>query len=76
MTIEKLFPSGDLLISDIVGNQWIKQRYSGYSKQEAKSLFKQEIQAELDRVIVNQSPKSCKLCGFDAGFCQCETFNK
>lgn len=50
MTIEKLFPSGDLLISDIVGNQWIKQRYSGYTKQEAKALFKQKIQEEIDLV--------------------------
>ena len=35
--------NGTLTISDIVNNQWISQRYMGYTVKEAKRLFKEYI---------------------------------
>jgi hypothetical protein len=41
MIIEKLFPSGDYLITDMVNGNYIKMRYNGYTKKEAIKLFKE-----------------------------------
>jgi hypothetical protein len=35
--------NGILTISDIVDNQWISQRYIGYTVKESKRLFKEYI---------------------------------
>ena len=35
--------NGTLTISDIVDNQWISQRYIGYTVKEAKRLFREYI---------------------------------
>ncbi len=41
MTIERLHPSGDLLITDIRGKWgYCKMRYSGYTKKQAARLFR------------------------------------
>lgn len=40
MQTEILHPSGDILVSDIIKGQYIKERYSGYTKAQAKKLFK------------------------------------
>jgi hypothetical protein len=40
MTIERLFPSGDYLCSDIINGEYVKVRYSYYTKREATKLFK------------------------------------
>lgn len=42
MTITKLFPSGDLLISEIYKGQLEQRRYQGYTKKEAVKLFNQD----------------------------------
>lgn len=34
---------GSYLISDIVGNYWVKKQYFGYTKREAMRLFRQEF---------------------------------
>jgi len=41
MTVEKT--NQFILISDIIDNQYIKQKYIGYSVTQAKKLFKQYI---------------------------------
>lgn len=41
MTIER--KNNFILISDIVNNQFIKQKYIGYSVTEAKKLFKEYL---------------------------------
>ena len=46
MTIEKLFPSGMYCVSDVIDNQLIVRRYSGYTKREAIALFKQEVRGQ------------------------------
>lgn len=43
MTIEKMFPSGGLLITDIVGGEFVKMRYFDYTVEEAIELFRQEL---------------------------------
>lgn len=42
MNIQILKPSGAIFISSIVGTQFIKKTYYGYSKKEAVKLFKAE----------------------------------
>ena len=46
MIIEYVHPSGAIRISDIVGNQMYSHLYMGYTKKEAKSLFKQYLKEE------------------------------
>ena len=43
MIIEKIKENGDIIISDIIDNQLIKQRYIGYSIIECKKMFKEYI---------------------------------
>jgi hypothetical protein len=46
MTVEKMFPSGGYLISDIINDQYVSRRYFGYLKKEAIAEFKQEFRKE------------------------------
>jgi hypothetical protein len=41
MIIEKLFPSGDYLITGIINGEYIKMRYIGFTKREAMQFFKE-----------------------------------
>jgi hypothetical protein len=41
-TVERLFPSGAWLVSDIINGQYVKQRYMGYTKKEAIANFKRK----------------------------------
>lgn len=43
MTIERLKPSGDLLIYTIKKGYLVKRCYSGYTKKEAVALFRQYL---------------------------------
>ena len=43
MDIEKIKHNGHIIISDIINNQLIKQRYIGYSIKDCKEMFKQYI---------------------------------
>ena len=43
--------NGTLTISDIVNNQWISQRYMGYTVKEAKRLFSEYIRRLSNRVV-------------------------
>jgi hypothetical protein len=43
MTVEKQFPSGAWLISDIVRGSLFTRRYMGYTKRQAITLFKAEV---------------------------------
>ena len=48
--------NGTLTISDIVDNQWISQRYIGYTVKEAKRLFREYIKRlskQSNRVKIN-----------------------
>lgn len=40
MTVEKQFPSGAWVVSDMVRGTLITHRYMGYTKREAIGLFK------------------------------------
>jgi len=51
MIIDYAHPSGALEISAIIGNQKYIQKYMGYTKKEAKSLFKQYVAGELAKYI-------------------------
>lgn len=46
MTIEKLYPSGGYLVSDIIDGQLVKRRYYGYTKKESVRMFKHDIKHE------------------------------
>lgn len=39
MQTEILKPSGDILVSDIINGQYIKERFSGYTLKQAKAVF-------------------------------------
>lgn len=43
MTVERMFPSGGWLITDIIGGYCISRRYFGYTKREAIKLFRNEF---------------------------------
>jgi hypothetical protein len=43
MTIEKQFPSGAWVVSDIVNGRLERRTYYGYTKKEAQENFKQEM---------------------------------
>ncbi len=49
MTIEKHFPSGALVISEVVGGQRVTRIYQGYSRREAAARFRQEIKSNKAR---------------------------
>ena len=42
MTVERSFPSGMLIITDIINGQLVKERYMGFTVREAKRLFREE----------------------------------
>jgi len=42
MTVETIFASGGYLITDIIDGEYVKHRYFGYTKREAKALFREE----------------------------------
>lgn len=47
MTIEKLFPSGDWCVSDIIGGYRVKRVYYFYTKREAIAEFRREMKGKL-----------------------------
>jgi len=51
MIIEYVQSSGAIRVSDIIGDQWFSHMYMGYTKKEAKSLFKEYVQEELAKYI-------------------------
>ena len=51
-TIEKLFPSGMYLVSEVVNGQLIKYRYGGYTKREALRRFA-EYKANFCKQLLN-----------------------
>ena len=61
MTIEKLKPSGDYLITDIIKGKYIKQRYSGYNKKESLRLFREHCKSSqnnkglIDHMVIYRS---------------------
>ncbi|MDO8839637.1 MAG: hypothetical protein Q7V31_11980 [Parvibaculum sp.] len=58
MTVEKLFPSGDWLVSDIVAGQYEKQRYSGYTKREAVAAFRDYVREQRAKIIREVRPRA------------------
>lgn len=44
--LEKLFPSGDIILTAYYKGQFYKKRYVGYSLPEAKKLFKQYVKEQ------------------------------
>lgn len=48
MIIEPMKTEGGWLCSDIIGNEYIKMRYIGYTKKEARALFREYLR-ELKR---------------------------
>jgi hypothetical protein len=48
-SVEKLFPSGDYEVSDIIKGQRVHKRYSGYSEDEAMRRFTSEMGGEEDK---------------------------
>ena len=42
MTVEKLFPSGAYIVSDVIDGWLVTKKYYGYSKRGALRMFKQE----------------------------------
>ena len=45
MTLDKNI-NGYIVISDIIDGYWVTRRYMGYTKKEAKRLFKKEMKME------------------------------
>lgn len=45
MTIEKIPHNGMIVITDIVGNEFVKQRYVYYTVKEAKLEFKEYLKS-------------------------------
>lgn len=45
MTIEKKFPSGALEISDIIDDQLIRKIYYGYTRREARAMFREHVRS-------------------------------
>jgi hypothetical protein len=43
MTVERMFPSGGWLISDIIAGEYVSRRYFYYTKSEAMALFREEF---------------------------------
>ena len=46
MTIEKRKSDGANQIYDIIGNYYVKRTYMGYTKRQAISIFKKEMEEE------------------------------
>ena len=44
--LEKLFPSGDIILTAYYKGQFFKKRYAAYSLTEAKKLFKQYVKEQ------------------------------
>ena len=42
-SIEKLFPSGALLVCGFLGTNMVRRQYMGYSKREALAMFKRDV---------------------------------
>ncbi len=51
MTIERHFPSGDYIASDIIGDEYYQMRYNGYTKSQVKKLFRQYCTDQQDEII-------------------------
>lgn len=51
VSTDRLFPSGDLEICQIVGGQLVRRWYQGYTKREALRLFKKELSKVVGNVI-------------------------
>jgi len=52
---EKLFPSGDIILTTYYKGEFYKKIYSGYSLAEAKKLFKEYIKKQNSLIFVNKS---------------------
>lgn len=50
MTVENNL-SGWLIISDIINSQRVEQKYMGYSRAEAKRMFKQYVKEKFNQTI-------------------------
>ena len=50
---EKLFPSGDIILTTYYKGESYKIRYVGYSITEAKKMFKEYIKQEQSKVFYN-----------------------
>jgi hypothetical protein len=48
-SVERLFPSGDYEVSDIIKGQRVHKRYSGYSEDEAMRRFTTEVGEEEEK---------------------------
>ena len=46
MTIAKRKSDGAIQIYDIIGNYYVKRTYMGYTKRQAISIFKKEMEEE------------------------------
>lgn len=45
ITIEKLFPSGGLLLYALVNGELVRRRYFDYTRKEAINLFLEEVKS-------------------------------
>jgi hypothetical protein len=52
---EKLFPSGDIILTTYYKGEFYKKQYSGYSLAEAKKLFREYIKEEQKKIFYNIS---------------------
>ena len=54
MVVERLFPSGDLLITKTYKGIFYKRRFCGYPIAMAKKLFTQQIKEKDSKRFINQ----------------------
>ena len=52
---EKLFPSGDFILTSYHKGQFYKKRYAAYSLSEAKKLFKEHVKEQDSLIFTNKS---------------------
>jgi hypothetical protein len=50
---EKLFPSGDIILTTYYKGEFYKKRYSCYSLAEAKKLFRAYVKEEQKKIFYN-----------------------
>lgn len=53
--LEKLFPSGDIILTAYFKGQFYKKRYAAYSVADAKKLFKQYVKEQCSLIFINKS---------------------
>ena len=52
---EKLFPSGDIILTAYYKGQFFKKRYVAYSLVEAKKLFRRYVKEQASLIFINKS---------------------